>query len=413
MVAELKRSPLSRGRSINPPRVAVRPGNGRSAAAPSDAPPPLDLAVVVAAAGSVAQQAAGRAAALDHDGAFPVDDIEAMRASSLLAAPLPAGFGGAGLGTSPEAALAMLQVFRLIGHGSLPLGRLYEGHVNALKLVFRYGGPAQQALLAREALAGHLFGVWNTEAADGVRLREVSPGRWRLDGRKIYASGAGHVARPLITARLPDGALQMVVPGLAAGERADLSGWVAHGMRASATGSVDFTGIEVEAAELVGEPGDYLRQPVFSTGAWRFAAVHLGGLERLLDELRLHLKNTQRDADPHQLARVGQAAMAAETARLWLDQACRLAESPVVEGDRAVAYVNLVRLAVERAALDLLELTQRSIGLGGYLRTHPVERLSRDLATYLRQPAPDRALAQAAAHVLASPASAAGLWSDA
>lgn len=61
---------------------------------------------------------------------------------------------------------------------------------------------------------------------------------------------------PLIAARTADGSVQMVVPELAPGERADLSGWVAHGMRVSATGTLDFTGLEVTAAELVGTPGD-------------------------------------------------------------------------------------------------------------------------------------------------------------
>ena len=225
----------------------------------------------------------------------------------------------------------LLQVFRRIGHASLPLGRLYEGHVNAVKLIFRYGGPAQHALLVPEVRAGRLFGVWNTEAATASSCSTLPNGGWRLEGRKIYASGAGYVERPLITARTADGSVQMVVPELAPGERADLSGWVAHGMRASATGTLDFTGLEVAAAELVGAPGDYLRQPTFSAGAWRFAAVHLGGIERLLDELRRHLARTRRDADPYQLARVGQAAMAAETARLWLERACQLAEDPAAD----------------------------------------------------------------------------------
>ena len=312
-----------------------------------------------------------------------------------------------------EGASPLLEVFRRIGHASLPLGRLYEGHVNAVKLIFRYGGPVQKALCAREVIAGQLFGVWNTEVGDGVRLSAAPGDRWLLEGSKVYASGAGHVQRPLITARTSDGSVRMVVPELAAGERADLSGWIAHGMRASATGTLDFSGLEVGSAEIIGEPGDYLRQPIFSAGAWRFAAVHLGGIERLLDELRGHLVSTRRNEDPYQLARVGQSAIAAETARLWLDRACRLAEDADTDADTAVAYVNLARLAVERAALDVLEHTHRSVGLAGFLRSHPVERLSRDLATYLRQPAPDRALAQAATHVLASTASSTELWHSA
>ena len=78
-------------------------------------------------------------------------------------------------------------------------------------------------------------------------------------------------------------------------------------MRASATGAVDFTGVEIKPIEIVGREGDYERQPWFSGGAWRFAAVHLGGMERLFDLLRRHLQETNRGQDPHQAARLGKA----------------------------------------------------------------------------------------------------------
>ena len=84
--------------------------------------------------------------------------------------------------------------------------------------------------------------------------------------------------------------------------RADLGEWCAHGMRASATGSFDFSGVEVVPGQVVGADGDYHRQPLFSGGAWRFAAVQLGGIERLLDEARLHLRRAGRAEDqaaPH------------------------------------------------------------------------------------------------------------------
>src|ERR1700735_5354160 len=98
--------------------------------------------------------------------------------------------------------------------------------------------------------------------------------------------------------------------------------------------------------------------------------------------------------------------------RLWVAQAASTAEAPL--GSRApeqlVAYVNLARLAVEAAALDLMQLTQRSIGLQAFMRPNPIERISRDLATYLRHPGPDRALTDAAAWVLAQPVGAQDLW---
>ncbi len=60
-------------------------------------------------------------------------------------------------------------------------------------------------------------------------------------------------------------------------------------------------------------------------------------------------------------------------------------------------YVNLARMAVERAALEVIGLTQRSLGLGAFVQGHPAERLMRDLGTYLRQLAPDETLTEAAA----------------
>ena len=155
-----------------------------------------------------------------------------------------------------------------------------------------------------------------------------------LKGRKVLCSGAGRVSRALVTARdaaaaaPPDAPTRMVLVSLERDERADLSGWTAQGMRASATGAVDFTGLRVAPADLIGEPGDYAREPDFSAGAWRFAAVHCGGVEAVLGGLRDHLRRTGRGADPHQAARLGQAAIAAETARLWVEAAAARAEAP-------------------------------------------------------------------------------------
>jgi alkylation response protein AidB-like acyl-CoA dehydrogenase len=293
----------------------------------------------------------------------------------------------------------------------LPLGRLFEGHVNLLELVLRYGNRDQIELVAEEAQAGELFGVWNTDDSNGLRLIHRHGRSW-LEGRKILASGAGHIKRPLVTATDETGRRLMVLPKLVGSDRADLSRWRAQGMRASATGAVDFTGVEIQPIEIVGRNGDYERQPWFSAGAWRFAAVHLGGMERLFDLFRRHLQETNRGQDPHQAARLGGAAMAIETARLWVAQAATITGAPFGSRppEQLVAYVNLARLAVEAAALDLMQLVQRSVGLQAFLRPNPIERISRDLATYLRQPGPDRARTDAATWILAQHVGVQDLW---
>jgi alkylation response protein AidB-like acyl-CoA dehydrogenase len=356
------------------------------------------------AAGAVARSVAEGARGLDHHGAFPAAEVTALREAGLLRAPLPLIEGGAGL-CEPEAVDGLRAVLTAIGRGSLPLGRLYEGHVNALALVLRYGGEACADLLA-EARDGHLFAVWNTEPDPGGLALDGE----RLTGAKSLASGAGFVTRALVTAKRPDGERGMLVVALEPGRGADISSWRAQGMRASATGTLDFTGLPASAATPVGTSGDYERQPFFSAGAWRFLAVQLGGIEAVVEVHRAHLRATNRGDDPHQRARLGQAAQAVETARLFVTEVARIAVAEAGSPDAVVAYVGLARGAVERAGLDVIELAQRSIGLQGFLEAHPLERLTRDLATYLRQPGPDRALVGAAGYVLRTEKPMHRLW---
>ena len=197
----------------------------------------------------------------------------------------------------------------------------------------------------------------------------------------------------------------MVTPRLGAGAAVDLSGWTVQGMRATATGTIDLTGVAVGPADVVGQPGDYYRSPLFKGGAWRFAAVQTGAVLRIVQLMRQELCARGRQGDPHQKARLGAAALAAETAELWVNQAAALAEGsdPQVEAAAVDAYVNLARLAVERAALEVIGLAERGLGLSALTRPNPVERVIRDLSTYLRQPFPDGALEDAAAYVAASP----------
>jgi alkylation response protein AidB-like acyl-CoA dehydrogenase len=356
---------------------------------------PHFLLAALDAAARVAALARGRGAALDRDGAFPDQEVVALAEGGLLAAPLPVSLGGAGLGEGPDGAAALAQILMRIGAGSLPLGRIYEGHVNALGLVLAYGDAAQRRQAAADACDGHLFGVWNTD--DRQQPLRLDGGVLR--GRKILASGAGWVERPLVTATTPDGPL-LLLPVLRRGERADLSGWTAQGMRASATGAVDLDGIPAPAAVRIGRAGDYQQQPLFSGGAWRFLAVHVGGAAELFSLLRRHLHELGRDGDPHQRGRTGEAAAALEGARLLVERAARHMAEDGLTPEAKVAYVNMARGAVERAALEIMTHAQRSVGLAAFMRPHPMERVARDLATYLRQPAPDHALQQGAAFLL-------------
>ncbi len=332
---------------------------------------------------------------------------DALHQFGLATAPFPAAFGGEDLG-APERHAALLDALRRIGAADLSIARLFEGHVNAVQLVCRYGTRSQIADMADRVRTGGLSGVWGAEDAAGLAA-ERQPEGWALRGRKILASGAGLLTCPLLPVRTEAGQLLMLVP-LETGERADVSGWTAQGMRSSATGAVELTGVRVGDDQVVGGPGDFMRQPAFSGGAWRFCAVHLGAAERLLDLFREHLVSRGRGEDPYQLERVAHAAAAVGTAAFWVRDAARRFAEDARDPEAVVAFANMTRMVTERACLDVLEVVHRGVGLGAFVRPHPIERVTRDLSTYLRQPVPDLAMADTGRAVLASDRPTAALW---
>ena len=327
--------------------------------------------------------------------AFPAAALDGLRREGLLLAPFPFAHGGRGWGTEPSGGRPILDLLRRIGRETLPLGRVYEGHVNAVRLVALYGAADQVARAAADAGSGHLFAIWDAEAPDApVRLVDD-----RLTGRKSFGSAAGIATRALVTARRPAGDTQLVLAALEPGQGFDGRTVELHGMRGAHTGAIRLDGVPAPPASWIGAPGDYMRQPEISLGAWRTLAVLLGGLDALADALRHDLVTRRRDADPRQRARFAQVLIALETASIWVGRCAVLAEADDA-GEDAANYVKLARLAVEAAVLDAIRLAQRSAGLAGFVQSHPLERLARDLATYLRQPALDEVLEEAGAYFM-------------
>lgn len=360
----------------------------------TDVPGSLDDAVK--AAYEVAPAIAARAAAVDQCAAYPADDFTHLADVGLLSACLPPYSGGVGLGLGSQTTDAVREILTTIGSASLTVGRLFEGHVNAVKLAAVYE-PSALPQLASEIAAGRPSGVWNAERGDGVSAVRIDGG-WILAGSKIHCSGAGMILRPIVTAKVgTDGAL-MMMPEISR-DRVDLSVWRAAGMRGTATGTVDLTGALVPDSAVIGSPGDYYRSPLFSGGAWRVIAVQLGGLDAVM-KLHAEKLGVRGGGDPVLRARLARAGAAHEAARLMVREAASRAEGG---GNPAEidAYVDLARGAFEELALTCIEATRRNIGLSSFIAPDPLDRVLRDLETYLRQPFLDASRDSAARWLLA------------
>ncbi len=254
--------------------------------------PPAFLAQVAACVPAMRR----RAPALDAAAQFPAEDLDDLRGTGCLAAPVPTRLGGLGIGTEPAGARTTLALLRLLGRGNLPIGRIIEGHINAQRLVMLYGDAAQQRRAAADAQAGHLFALWIAEA-DPLRL--ITAASPVLRGRKSFGSAVGAATRAVVTATDDGGRTSMVL--VAADHPCVVPEKLVHppqGMRAAGNGGIAFRDAPAPPDAIIGAPGDYLREPEFSAGAWRASAVALGGLEAVIEAARDQIRARGRDDRP-------------------------------------------------------------------------------------------------------------------
>ena len=326
----------------------------------------------------------------DRDGCFPAESVRRVAETGLLAAFAPVRCGGLAFAGPQDVAGTMLDALRLVGRADLSLGRVVEGHINGVLLFGWYGSDRQLNRLAADLRRNRVFGVWATEPAPGVVI-DVTGSEAALRGAKSFATGAGHIDRAIITARTGDRSQLVVVPADRP-ERTDASGWTMRGMKGTLSGRYDLTGLSAAGDATLGAPGDYLREPRFTAGAWRFTAVQLGGIERIVGLMRELMTETARE-DPLQRVQFADAVVAARTAYLWVREA---AVRAVGERDDAVPFALMTRGVVERAGLDVMERATRVIGTRSCVTGTALDKAIRDLGLYLRQAGPEHAKDRAA-----------------
>lgn len=283
-----------------------------------------------------------------------------------------------------EALLGLLRLLYEIGRADLPRGRLFEGHVDALQIVTRYGSAEQKRHTEFLARSGAVFGVWNADKPDDPSRIEEG----RLSGAKAFASGAGMVSHALITADAPEGRQLLLLDLETLAPEIDTSWWRVSGMQRSETHIASWRRVEITDEMKIGQPGNYAREPWFSGGAIRFAAVQAGGIAAVLDRTREHLVLQGRDADPHQRFRLAEMYQAAQAAADSVARAARGWSPDNVP--RTLAHVSAARAAVYAAGETALTLASAAVGVQAMFEDHPLHEAMTDLSTYLRQPAPDR-----------------------
>lgn len=167
----------------------------------------------------------------------------------------------------------LVEALLALGRTDIALGRLTEGHLDALRIADQAGGALE---------TGALYGVWASRSgATGVRARRHGT-RLVLTGTVKFASGAGVIDRALLPVWLEDDH-HLLVDLDVADLPVDRSAWQTGAMTVSQSHTVGLDQLDVAAASVLGQPDFYLDRPGFFPGGVGVAAVWTGGLARVID----------------------------------------------------------------------------------------------------------------------------------
>jgi hypothetical protein len=300
----------------------------------------------------------------------PVDTARALQAlidAGLDRLPLP----GQG------ATLERWRMLAAVAACDLALVKLFEGHTDALAIIAEIGEGLVPA-------SGQAWGVWAAEpptarlVAKALSSGHTNQTNISLHGTKAWCSGAAWVSHALVTAwNEQDEPILAAVDLRQPGVRVTSDGWMAVGMSASASVDVHFENVE---ATRVGAPRAYLERAGFWHGGGGIAACWFGAAAAIGDFVK---QDAARRADPYKLAHLGAIDTALSgTASLLRETAARIDQDPQAD---AMPGAFRVRLAAERAAVEVIQRAGRALGAAPLCRNRHFASLMADLPVFIRQ----------------------------
>ena len=355
---------------------------------------------------------APRAPEYDRTATFPAEDFADLFREGLHAPTLPKEHGGLGLGPYSGDVFTLWMMTKEIAKADLSLARCWEGHVNSLVLLDGMATPAQRARWFDGIVArGDKWVAWSGEpqsAKPGETRRfgtvvEKVAGGYVVEGSKVFSTSAGGAqwAILLVSTAGPGGVrhssasaetqLMMACDLSDPTVEIDGSWWDPIGMRATVSYLVNFRRTFIPDEDLIGYPGQYLKEGWQTCFIPHYAATFLGAAEAAYEYAREYIAAQNKGEDPYVQHHVGQMAVNVEAGHLWLKHVARLWESGRYA--EAQAAGSRARHAVEHLAEETVKHCIRACGARCLNRPSTLERVYRDLSFYVRHDNDDQILA--------------------
>ncbi len=181
----------------------------------------------------------------------------------------------------------------------------------------------------------------------------------------------------------------------------DATWWEPIGMRATVSYLARFDRTFVPAENLIGQPGQYLRDQWQSCFSPHYGATFLGGAEAAYEYARNHVEVQGKQDDPYVQHHVATMGLNIESSQLWLRNVAGLWQ----QGRRTEARSsgNRARYLLEQWSLDTVNRALKTCGARALIRPSPLERIHRDLSFYVRHDNADSVLATIGRELLGRP----------
>ena len=302
----------------------------------------------------------------------------------------------------------------------LSLARCWEGHVNSLVLLDGMANDEQRERWFKGVVEnGDKWVAWSGEPQSrkpgesqrfGTTVEKIDGG-YIVDGNKVFSTSAGGAqwAILLVNTAGPGGVRHAAAESLDTvlmmgcdlsdpSVEIDSSWWDPIGMRATVSYLVHFRRTFIPDADLIGYPGQYLKEGWQTCFIPHYAATFLGAAEAAYDYAFEYVTTQKKVDDPYVQHHIGQMSVNVETAHLWLRHVARLWETgkyreAQIAGSRA-------RHVVEHLAEDSVKHCIRACGARCLNRPSVLERIYRDLSFYVRHDNDDHILAMIGKSVL-------------
>jgi alkylation response protein AidB-like acyl-CoA dehydrogenase len=363
---------------------------------------------------------AARAAEYDRTATFPFEDFDDLFRAGLHAPVVPREHGGLGLGPYAGDVFTLWMMTKEIARADLSLARCWEGHVNSLVLLDGMSTEEQKARWFRGVVErGEKWVAWSGEPQSrkpgeavrfGTTVERVAGG-YIIRGNKAFATSATGAQWAILLvntagpggvrhadAAMLDTQLMMACNLSDSTIEVDESWWDPIGMRATVSHLVHFHGTFIPDSDLIGYPGQYLKEGWQTCFIPHYAATFLGAAEAAFQFALEYVMTQNKIEDPYVQHHIGQMSVDVETAHLWLRQVAHLWESgryleAQIAGSRA-------RHVVEHLAEETVKECIRACGARCLIRPSALERVYRDLSFYVRHDNDDQILATIGKSVL-------------